>query len=447
MQAKYNAGRKLSRKTQDRNRELKYLMQKDRFGNPYADGLPYARGDILPTTVDDIAKLEVAWGHIRRRRAELGDDSVYLLSGLERNLQLDEVDLSIMDDEIASALFTDEVTKLGLDHLGGDPDRHDIFVFNRLTAALLTAADVMINAGDTVIGVSPRYSHPAVSRAVAHGGGAFTDTTGLGAFKQAVEAAENVDTVFITRLSVSYEILPEADIKEIVRIARERGAKIIVDDAGGARVGPACFDQPKMLELGVDVGATGMDKYGTTGPRLGLLGGDKDLVRKIRARAYEMGVEARQMLYPAVVQSLRNYSPDRVRERVAVTKQVGAALNQRLGDNRVMKTPVIVQLMADDILEMGMERAGMETAPCVPYEATAALAMLMLRDFGIISVHFAGLPPGTAALLIKFLPPDVVDRFGGPAALAKAVDDSLDALAAAMKTDGGLENLLLNAAA
>jgi len=31
--------------------------------------------------------------------------------------------------------------------------------------------------------------------------------------------------------------------------------------------------------------------------------------------------------------------------------------------------------------------------------------------------------------------------------LAKAVDDSLDALAAAMKLDGGVENLLLNSAA
>ena len=418
-------------------------MSIDRFGNELADGLPYARGAILPTTADDIVKLKVAWSHIRRRRAELGDGSVYLLGGLERNLQLDDVDLSVMDDEIASALFTDEVTALGLEHLGGDPDRHDVFVFNRLTAALLTAADVMINEGDTGIGVSPRYSHPAGTRAVAHGGGRFTDTTGIGAFKDAMAAAGKVDVVFITRLSVSYEILAESDLSEIVRIARDAGAKTIVDDAGGARVGPACFDQPRMLELGVDVGATGMDKYGTTGPRLGLLGGSADLVRKIRARAYEMGVEARQMLYPAVVQSLRDYSPEKVRERVAVTKQAGAALKKTLGDNRVLETPVIVQLLADDILEMAMERAGLDTAPCVPYEATAGLAMLMLRDHGIVSVHFAGLPPGTAALMIKFLPPDVFARLGGPGRLAEAVDESLDKLGAALKDPSQLKTLLL----
>ncbi|MDA0998724.1 MAG: hypothetical protein O2944_11015 [Proteobacteria bacterium] len=420
-------------------------MQNDRFGNPYAPGLNYARGALLPETADDIVKLKTAWAHIRRRRDKMGADSVYLLSGLERNLQLDEVDLSIMDDEIASALFTDELTERGLEHLGGTPDKHDIFVFNRLTAALLTAADVMIHEGDTVIGVAPSYSHPAVKRAVAHGGGNFTDCAGLGAFKEAMSAAKKVDTVFITRLAVTYEVLAEADLREVVRIARDRGAKIIVDDAGGARVGPACFGQPKTLELGVDIGATGLDKYGTTGPRLGLLGGDKELVKKIRARAYELGVEARQMLYPAVAQSLRDYSADKVRERVALTKEVGKHLKNLLGDNRVMETPVIVQLAADDILEMAMERGGIKQAPCVPYEATAGLAMLMLRDFGIVSVHFAGLPPGTAALMIKFVPPDVVERFGGPKAIAEAVDKSLDVLADVMKKKNGLQELLLAA--
>ena len=159
-----------------------------------------------------------------------------------------------------------------------------------------------------------------------------------------------------------------------------------------------------------------------------------------------MGVEARQMLYPAVVESLRNYSPDKVRERVAVTKEVGEHLKSRLGGNRVMETPVIVQLTADDVLEMAMERAGITTAPCVPYEATAGLAMIMLRDFGIVSVHFAGLPPGTAALMIKFLPPEIVADFGGTEKLAEAVDESLNRLADVMKTEGALSELILKAA-
>jgi len=417
-------------------------MTLDRFGNHHAPGLSYARGAILATTEDDIKKLKVAWAHIKQRRSTLGPGSVYLLSGLERNLQLDEVDLSIMDDELASALFSEKIKERALTHLGGDPNKHDIFLFNRLTAALLTASDVMINSGDTIVGAGPSYSHPAVQRAVAHSGGDFIDTVGLGGFKNAIGSLNKVDLVFLTRLAVTYEILPENELFEIIRLARQLGARVIIDDAGGARVGPACFDQPRMLELGIDIGATGLDKYGTTGPRLGLLGGDKDTVARIRARAYEMGVEARQMLYPAVEQSLKNYDPNRVRERVTLTKEIGQYLKQRLGDNRIMETSVIVQLAADDILEMAMERANITEPGCVPYEATAALAMLLLRDFGIVSVHFAGLPPGTAALMIKFVPPEVVERFGGPNAIAEAIDKSLNKLGSIISKNA-LHQLLL----
>mgnify|MGYP001039941329 CR=1 FL=1 len=100
--------------------------------------------------------------------------------------------------------------------------------------------------------------------------------------------------------------------------------------------------------------------------------------------------------------------------------------------------------MAEDILEIAMERANLDEAPCVPYEATAGLAMLILRDYGVVTVHFAGLPPGTSALMIKFLPPDVLSRFGGHEALAHAIDDSLDRLAETLTQKDGLERLLLH---
>lgn len=99
--------------------------------------------------------------------------------------------------------------------------------------------------------------------------------------------------------------------------ARDRKVPVYVDDAGGARVGPAVFHQPKTLEMGVDVAATGLDKYGTMGPRLGALAGEKSLVSRIRARAFECGLEARPLLYPAAVRSLeaRSRIPGRASAR------------------------------------------------------------------------------------------------------------------------------------
>ncbi len=55
--------------------------------------------------------------------------------------------------------------------------------------------------------------------------------------------------------------------------------------------------------------------------------------------------------------------------------------------------------------------------------------MLLLRDYGMLTVHFAGLPPGTSAMLIKFVSPETLARFGGAERFADAVDRSLDRLA------------------
>jgi L-seryl-tRNA(Ser) seleniumtransferase len=420
-------------------------MTTDRFGNAFSPGVPYARGEIVGSTADDLAKLREAWRLIRERIERDGLGAVHIMNGLERGMKIAPEDIALLDDELAPALLADEIQARGLEMLGGDPARHDIMLCNRMTAALLVAGDVMIRDGDTVIGVSPRYSHPAVVRAVAHGRGGFTDTAGVEAFRRAVEAAGKVDLVIITRLSVSYEILAEEELREIMRIAKQAGARILVDDAGGARVGPAVFGQSKMLEAGADVVCTGLDKYGTVGPRLGLVGGDRATIARMRARAFEMGLEARPMLYPAVAKSLAQYSPERVRTLVETTMTVRDALRERLGEERLWVTPVTVQLRGEDILELAMERARLNAPPCVPYEATAGLAMLLLRDHGILSVHFAGMPPGTSALMVKFIPPETLAAFGGAAKMAEAIDGSITELSRIIADRARYRELLLGA--
>ncbi len=42
-------------------------MQRDRFGNEHAPGVPYARGKILTGTEDDFRKVRHAWRHIEAR--------------------------------------------------------------------------------------------------------------------------------------------------------------------------------------------------------------------------------------------------------------------------------------------------------------------------------------------------------------------------------------------
>jgi L-seryl-tRNA(Ser) seleniumtransferase len=51
-------------------------------------------------------------------------------------------------------------------------------------------------------------------------------------------------------------------------------------------------------------------------------------------------------------------------------------------------------------------------------------------------------PPGTAALLLKFLPPETLEWFGGAPAFARAVDESLDEVARLLRSPGELAALL-----
>lgn len=417
-------------------------MGHDRFGNEHAAGLPYARGRIVAGTEDDFRKLRQAWRLIEARVGQHGPESIYNFSGLEHGLPLTADELPIANDFVAPALYFERFKAAALDHLGGSPERHDTALFSRLTGATYATHLTLVKPGEVVVGISPSYSHPSVVRAVAQAGAKLVDTTTVEDFREALERESSVSLVVLTRLAVTYELMPVDDLRAVVRLAHARSIPVYVDDAGGARIGPALFDQPRALALGVDVVATGLDKYGTVGPRLGVMAGETSLVCRIRARAFEMGLEARPLMYPAAFRSLAGYTPERVRHLVETTREVATAVKQALGESRVHETPVISALLAEDVLQIAMDRAGLRTPPVVPFEATAALAMLLLRDHGMMTVHFVGLPPGTSAHMIKFIPPETLARFGGAGAYARALDDGLTKLAAMIGSPDKVAHLL-----
>lgn len=146
------------------------------------------------------------------------------------------------------------------------------------------------------------------------------------------------------------------------------------------------------------------------------------------------------MLYPIVVQSLEEYSHDRVRELVSNTMALADILRQRVPEY-ITETEVTVQVPGDAVLAQSVDLDQIDHA-IVPYEATAALAMLLLREHGILTVHFAGLPPGTSSLLFKFLPSETVRAFGGHEALAEAIVRTLKRLPDTLSNPESLRKLL-----
>ncbi len=53
-----------------------------------------------------------------------------------------------------------KLRRLALEHLGGDPNRHDVLVLNRLTAALFATHLELVAPGTVVLGVSARFVPP-----------------------------------------------------------------------------------------------------------------------------------------------------------------------------------------------------------------------------------------------------------------------------------------------
>ena len=410
----------------------------DRFQNQISDELPYARGKILANTEDDYRKIAKAHALIRRRIAS--KESVFNFTGLERDYPA-RVDVRDLDDETSAALFEEELRERGLAHLGGSPSAHDVLLTNRLTAATFAVHLALVKSNETVVGISPSYTHPTVVRSARQVGARFVDTVGFQEFANVVEMEKNISLVVLTRLPVTYDILDISDVIKTIELAKSKGLRIYMDDAGGARVAPVIFGQPKGLELGADVVATGLDKYGTFGPRFGLLGGKKEMVSKIRGKAWEFGLEARPIFYSATLNSLRMYDPKRVVALVDTTKQIGVELKKLLG-RYIHETPVTAQILGEDLLELILERKHLAIPPIVPFEATAALAMILLQDYGIITVHFAGVPPGTSSLLFKFASPETLANFGGAKRLAEVVSSSIEKLSELVTNPSEIQRLL-----
>ena len=60
----------------------------------------------------------------------------------------------------------------------------------------------------------------------------------------------------------------------------------------------------------------------------------------------------------------------------------------------------------------------------------------------MLTVHFVGMPPGTADILFKFVRPETLERFGGPAKFAQAVDAAVSKLGALLREPDRIATLL-----
>jgi L-seryl-tRNA(Ser) seleniumtransferase len=416
----------------------------DRFGNARDPSVGYARGRILTSALEESRRASRAQVLIRERTESGGLISIF--TGNPRAFPIDPADISELCEEwIGRARIAPALEHAISGHLGGS-DSASVAAFNRTSAGMIAAVYALARGGRIVtLAAHPSATHVCVYRGARLAGAQLEECVDLKSLTAAVASRETHLVVITSYSSDLDELAPEV-IAQAVEIAHTgRQVPVILDDAYGARLRPYFQGGPASLELGVDLAISNSDKAGMPGPRGGFMAGRSDLIERVSACAQEFGQEARAPLAVAILRSLQAFSEATLREEIEDGSALHEALSARLGPGRIKKTPLGPLVSEDEILEICLERADEGSTPEIfPAEASAALGMILLRDWGLLTVNALGAPGARVSLRLKAVPGSLA-AYGGAGAVAQAVDEALDAVASIAGEPSIVRELLLGA--
>ncbi|MBM3952440.1 MAG: aminotransferase class I/II-fold pyridoxal phosphate-dependent enzyme [Rhodospirillales bacterium] len=377
----------------------------DRFGHPLDPTVGYARGAVITDEVAESLRQARAYGIIRDRYARYGDDGVYNLTGLIRAFPFAPGDGDAMRSYVHFiARSRGEFEALAIEHLGGRRETHDGFLATRITAAMLAIMLALLKPGERVLSLVARdRSHPSVKQGVTLARAEFEEAVGIDAFAEALGRDPAPSLVVITTISPSKHHLPLADLTRAIGAARARGALVLLDDAHMAsRL--ALYDEPAALAIdpAPDVTVWSLDKH-MGGPRSGLVAGNRDLIKRIKARALGLGVEAQLGQIIAGYRAVEAFDPRPVREAGESAKRILAALgNATHGLGYLAGAGVAVG--GEDYLGIALARAGCERTSLVPIEAVAFGSMTILERMGAVTIPAVGMPGASCTFRLMTYP-------------------------------------------
>ncbi|MBI3917122.1 MAG: hypothetical protein HY322_08955 [Betaproteobacteria bacterium] len=384
------------------------LPATDRFGNPVDPIVRYARGAILKSTDEEVARMLRARHLVGERVGRMGADSVYDLSGMNRGSGLGTEDVAHLTSHVPFfERFEGNTEPLALKHMGADPGQHGALILNRVSAANFLALTTVLQPGDRVLALAPAggVTHPSAVRPISMAGANFTEFFSYADLENAWRTEGAPRLLLITPISASKRHLDLADFKRALALPRAPHTLVFVDDAHMAsRVG--FFEEPRTFEIGaIDFAVCSADKH-VAGPRAGVFVGRKDLVTTIGSRAYELGFEAQAGQYVGVANALRNFDPSVIKRAGELAKQLVEVLAGQYGAKRAYLGGPGVSISGDDVLDIAREQRGTNEKPAlVAVEAAGLVAMEMLEQDGILTIGAVSMP-GSAPVVRLMMYPD-----------------------------------------
>jgi L-seryl-tRNA(Ser) seleniumtransferase len=378
----------------------------DRFGNPIDPIVRYARGSILKSTDEEVARMLRARRIVGERVRSKGVESVYDLSGMNRGSGLGVEEVPHLTSHVPFfERFEGKTEPLALKHMGADPAQHQALILNRVSAANFIALTTLLKSGDRVLGFAPAggLTHPSAVRPIAMAGARFSEFFSFADLEQAwQEGAPRL--LLITPISASKRHIDLADFKRALALPRAPHTLVYVDDAHMAsRIG--FFEEPRTFEVGdIDLAVCSADKH-VAGPRAGVFVGRPELITTIGSRAYELGLEAQAGQYVGVANALRDFDPKVIKRAGELAQQLVEVLAAQYGARRAYLGGPGVSISGDDVLDIAREQRGVSDKPeLVAVEAAGLVAMEMLEQDGILTIGAVAMPGSAPALRLMMYP-------------------------------------------
>ena len=419
-------------------------VKTDSFGNEIDPVVGFARGNIIRSSTDEGARLRHGQAVAASRVIEHGSESIGIFTGNQRDYLVKATDLDTYCEEwVGPGLSSTRLNKLAIEHMGGDEETDSVAIFNRTSAAIVSVI-ASCSGGRTVVSIVPPggRSHASVVRGAKLAGVPLVEVQGSADWRSVLQANEP-RLVVVTTVTSSLELLSDNITLSVVDYVKQFGSRVFLDEAYGARLRPVLHSGIKSLKTGADLAVTNCDKAGLPGPRAGILVGAKDMIGAAAAKGAEYGMEARAPISAGVMRSLQSYDPQHLIDEAKAGKALAADLIKLLGDC-VQVSDLGPMVHEDDILRIILKRAGIESdkAPVVPCEATSALGMILLRDYGILTVNTHGQPGARVSVRLK-PSGDAIRRVGGQEAIIKSFDESLTKVAAIIHDSAAMIDLIL----
>jgi len=414
----------------------------DKYGFAIDPSVGYARGPILRSSLEEAQRRLNAIDLIRERAANHGSDSFYNITGLRRDYPLPAENLKYAEEWVGPAFFWEELADLARTHFGGEPD-HEVIVLNRCSAGIIAACLALIKPASKVVSLVPgERGHPSIGRGIHLAGAEMLQMNHIENVSQALNGGK-VSLIIITGVSSELEVIDPKIMRNAISLAQKAGVLVMLDDAYGTRLRPIIYGQAMSMQTGANLAVTACDKAGMIGPRAGLMVGEKKTIELVNTKAAELGLEARSPLAAAVWASLKAFTPRELQAEVSFGSQVYELLTRKYGSEYVIKSGIGASLPAESVYELVQKiRDDDLNLPVSPGEITAAIGMVWLQRYGIISVSALGQPG--ASIWLRFKPdPKVIARMGGLDALVAAIDDGIHHVAKKAHSVKNMKSLIL----